>query len=170
MTKATCDKKQIKTYMAGPMDDISIDESRDWRDWLTEELGKLKIKTLNPITKYGENYGNIRQKFAMWGKAGNIDAIRQMTSSQIIPADIVMVEECDFVTLYISPKGHEICGSYGEMTLGFYLGKPVYIVTKRSLKPLTIPKWAVGCSTKIFSDWEDYLDYIRKNWVDDGQE
>ena len=168
--------------MAGPMDDVSIDKSRDWRDWLTEELKKVKIETLNPISKYGDKYGNVRQKFAMWGQSGNIDAIRGEVSSHIIPPDMEMVEECDFITLYISPKGYEICGSYGEMTVGFYLGnifscprcefkykeKPIYIVTKRRLKPVNVPKWAIGCSTKIFSNWEDYLKYIYEHWVNDG--
>lgn len=151
--------------MAGPMDDVDIDQSRDWRDWLTEKLNEIGIETLNPITKYGDGYGTVRQKFAIWGKFGNIDAIRQVVATQIIPADIKMVQDSDFVTLYISPKGHEICGSYGEMTLAFYLGKPVYIVTRRKLKPLNIPKWAVGCSKKIFSNWEDYLQYIKEKWV-----
>jgi len=159
---------KIKTYMAGPMDDVSIEVSRDWRDWLTEKLKKMNIKTLNPITKYGDDYGAIRQKFAMWQKFGNVDAIRQIVSTQIIPPDLKMVKECDFVTLYISPKGYEMCGSYGEMTFAFYLGKPVYIVTRRRLKPLNLPKWSVGCSTKIFTNWKDYLAYITENYVNDS--
>lgn len=159
----------ISTYMAGPMDDVSIEVSRDWRDWLTEELGKLGIKTLNPITKYGDEYGAIRQKFAMWKKYGNIDSIRQFVSSQIIPPDLVMVEESDFITLYVPPKGHELCGSYGEITHAFYKHIPVYIVTRRQLKPLNLPKWAIGCSTKVFENWSEYMDYIRKNWTDNEE-
>lgn len=162
--------EKLKTYMAGPMDDVSIGESRDWRDWLTEQLGKMGIETLDPISKYGDEYGVIRQKFSMWQKFGNVDAIRQIVSTQVIPPDLEMVRECDFVTLYIPPEGNEICGSYGEMTLAFDVGKPVYIVTRRRLKPLNLPKWAVGCSTKIFSSWEDYLEYIRENYVNDGSE
>lgn len=154
------------TYLAGPMDDVSIEESRDWRDWLTEKLGEVNIEVLNPIKKYGENYGKIRQKFAMWQKYGNIDAVRHSVSSKVIPKDIEMVEKSDFVTLYIPSAGSEICGSYGEGTIAFYLGKPLYIVTKRRLKPLNLPKWIVGCSTKIFEDWQEYLKYIKKNWVE----
>ena len=157
----------IKTYMAGPMDDVSIEESRDWRDWLTEELKKVQIVTLDPISKYGKDYGAVRQKFAMWQNSGNIEAIRNQVSLEIIPPDFDMVEICNFVTLYIPQKGYEICGSYGEMTLAFYLKKPVYIVTKRRLKPINVPKWAIGCSTKIFSNWEDYLAFIKKNWVNE---
>ena len=56
--------------------------------------------------------------------------------------------------------------SYGEITLAFELGIPVYIVTKRRLKPVNIPEWAIGCSTKIFSNWDDFLKYIKENWVE----
>ena len=162
------EKKQIKTYLAGPMDDVSIEVSRDWRDWLTDELKKLGIGILNPITKYGDKYGVIRQKFATWQKFGNIDSIRQSVSSKVIPKDLEMVKKCDFVTMYITPKGYELCGTYGEATIAFEHNIPVYIVTKRRLKPLTLPKWVVGCSTKIFSNWKDYLVHIKDNWVDDG--
>lgn len=171
--------KKIKyyTYLAGPMDDVSIDESRDWREMLGKELPKIGVGVLDPISKYGKDYGNVRKKFSNWMRAGNLEAIRRTTSNQIIPPDMEMVERCDFITLYIPVQGKEICGSYGEMTVGFFLGllvcpkcghvwkrKKIYIVTKRRLKPLNLPKWAIGCSTKIFTSWEEYLDYIRKKW------
>lgn len=130
-----------KTYVAGPMDDVSIDESRDWREMLTGELSKLGIEVLSPISKYGSDYGKIRIKFSRWKESGNIDAIRQYVSRHIIMADLRLVKKCDFVTLYVPAKGSEICGSYGEATHAFYLGKPVFIVTTRRLKPLTLPKW-----------------------------
>jgi len=159
------EKMKYKTYVAGPMDDVSIHESRDWRDMLKEELLKIEIEVLSPITKYGKDYGKIRTKFAMWRRSGNIDAVRQCVSRNIIPVDLSLVEECDFVTLYIPAKGNEICGSYGEATHAFYLGKPVFIVTTRRLKPLNIPKWVVGCSTKVFTNWGKYLKYIKRNWT-----
>jgi len=163
-------KLKYKSYLAGPMDDVSIDESRDWRDMIEDEFPKMGIACLNPITKYGAGYGAIRTKFAIWQKSGNVDAIRQVVSRQIIPPDLIMVKECDFVTLWIPAEGHEICGSYGEMTHAFYLNKPVYIITSRRLKPLNVPKWAIGCSTKIFKDWKTYLAYIKRVWTDGGKD
>lgn len=152
------------TYLAGPMDDVSIGESRNWREMLSIELPKFGIGVFNPISKYGEDYGNIRKRFANWQKSGNINAIRKVVAKQIIPPDLEMVERCDFVTLWIPPEGVEICGSYGEITHAFKLGKPVFIITTRRLKPLNIPKWAIGCSTGLFKNWEEYLEYI-KQWI-----
>jgi len=153
-----------KTYVAGPMDDVSIDESRDWREMLTEKLSKIGIEVLSPISKYGDDYGKIRVKFSKWKNSGNIDAIRQYVSRYIIMADLKLVKKCDFVTLYIPAKGSEICGSYGEGTHAFYLGRPVLIVTTRRLKPLSLPKWIVGCSTRIFTSWDEYFEYVKENW------
>lgn len=149
------------TYLVGPMDDVSIGESRDWREMLTVKLPKYGVGVFNPISKYGVEYGNVRKRFANWQKSGNINAIRKVVASQIIPPDLEMVERCDFVTFWLPPKGIEICGSYGEITHAFKLGIPVFIVTARRLKPVNIPKWAIGCSTRIFKSWEDYLEFIK---------
>lgn len=115
------DNNKIITYLAGPMDDVSIEESRDWREWLTIELAKININVHNPISKYGKDYGNIRKKFSIWKKFGNIDAVRQVVSSKIIPQDLNMVKESDFITLYIPSAGHEICGCVDEGTEIFTL-------------------------------------------------
>lgn len=173
------ENKKILTYLAGPMDDVSIGESRNWREMLTKKLPEFGIGVLNPIAKYGADYGNIRKKFASWQKYGNVNAIRDKVSKEIIPPDMKMVEDCNFITLYIPAEEGEICGSYGEMSIGFYLGryhrcprcdytyppKPIYIVTRRRLRPLNLPKWAIGCSTCIFKNWDEYLDFIKKNWA-----
>jgi len=160
-------KRKHKTYLAGPMDDVSIGESRNWREMLAKELPKMGIEILSPITKYGADYGNIRKRFANWQMSGNIDAIRQWVKKYIILQDLKMVEECNFITLYIPAQGKELCGSYGEMTYAFKLNKPVFIITTRRLKPVNVPKWAVGCSTRIFTSWKVYLKYIKQNWTDE---
>jgi len=89
-----------------------------------------------------------------------------MVASKIIPQDLQMVKEADFITLWLpAERKAEVCGSYGEITVAFDLGIPVYIVTERKLKPLNVPKWAVGCSTEIFISWKDYLTHIKENWT-----
>lgn len=165
-------KSKIKTYLAGPIDAVNVKEAMKWREFVTKELKKFNITVLNPFgQKGGDRLSTVRSKFAIWKKYGNVDAIRQVVSSTVIPPDLDMVEECDFITLYIpQDDGKEICGSYGEMTLGFKLGKQVYIVTKRRLKPLNLPMWSIGCSTKIFSNWNDYFDYVYENWVNAGEQ
>lgn len=156
------------SYLAGPMDDVSIGDSRDWRDMISIELPKYGIGILNPISKYGSDYGNVRRRFSNWQKSGNVECIREEVSSNIIPPDLDMVKRCTFVTLWIPDKQYEICGSYGETTVARMLKKPVYIITSRSLKPINMPKWAIGCSTKIFQNWDEYLAFIKSGaWKKD---
>jgi len=157
-------KKRPKTYLAGPIGDVKIREATKWRNWITIELDKIGIDTLNPFGKYGDRLAAIRSRLKNWNKYGNIDAIRKMVATEIIPPDLVMVEICDFVTLWIPQEGKEICGSYGEMTFAFHLHIPVYIVTKRRLKPVNLPNWAIGCSTCIFKNWNDYFEFVKKEY------
>ena len=163
-------KRKIKTYLAGPIGDVKIEEAKDWREYLRGELAKIGIDVLNPLDKYGESLPVVRSKISNWTRYGNIDSLRQLVSTKIIPQDLKMVESSDFITLWLpNEREAEVCGSYGEITLAFWIGIPVYIVTSRKLKPLNIPKWAVGCSTKIFKNWKDYLIYVKENWIDDGE-
>lgn len=159
-------KKKLKTYLAGPIGDVKIEEAKDWREYLRVELAKIGIGVLNPLDKYGASLPKVRSQIKNWTRYGNIKALRHMVASKIIPQDLQMVKEADFITLWLpAERKAEVCGSYGEITVAFDLGIPVYIVTERKLKPLNVPKWAVGCSTEIFISWKDYLTHIKENWT-----
>jgi len=157
-------KRRPTTYLVGPIGDVKIGEATKWRNWLTLELDKIGIDVLNPFGKYGDRLAAVRSKLYNWNKYGNVDAIRRMVATEIIPPDLKMVEECDFITFWLPQEGKEICGCYGELTIAFYIGKPVYIVTRRRLKPVNLPNWAIGCSTWIFKRWKSYFREVKKKW------
>lgn len=182
-------KYTLKTYLAGPIQIIPEFESKEWRQRITKELNAIDIECFNPLGQFGgDRLGKIRQKMQKWNEDGHLDAIRKNGARRIIPPDLKMVEDSDFITVwipkrvqdfdldkisnvssdseaerYIESITYEICGTYGEVTLAFYLHKPVFIVTNRSLKPLELPQWLVGCSTLIFTTWNEYLNYISDN-------
>lgn len=158
--------RTVLTYLAGPIDNINTSEAKKWRDMITIELKKCGVEALNPFGKMGgDRLEKLRNTLHDWSIRGNIDAVRSFVGTKVMPLDLIMVEKCDFVTVWIPEDSKEICGTYGETTLAYYLGKPVYIVTNRILKPLTLPKWLVGCSTKVFTSWSDYLNYINEYWA-----
>jgi len=37
-------KKKLKTYLAGPIGDVKIEEAKDWREYLRVELAKIGVK------------------------------------------------------------------------------------------------------------------------------
>ena len=156
------------TYLAGPINVSKMTECKDWRNFITEALNKLDIETFNPLGNGGGDRisQDLRQKLHNANKLGDIDVIRQIVGNIIIPPDLIMLEKCDFLTLWLPiDDGYEICGSYGEVTLSHYLHKPIYVVTERRIFPCEIPNWLIGCSTQIFTSWKDYMNFIRKEWV-----
>ncbi len=154
-----------KTYLAGPIGVTLQSGAKEWRAFITEELKKIEVGTLNPFGQTGgDRIGKRRKTLLRWMKNGKIEAVRKFSSEIIIPPDIEMVKDCSFVTLWVPiDNGYEICGSYGEITLAFFLKKPVFIVTNRKLKPIELPAWAVGCSTRVFTSWFEYLKFVKAN-------
>jgi hypothetical protein len=159
---------KFKTYLAGPIGVTIQDNAITWRTKVTEGLEKLNIETLNPMgEKGGDRLGNGRTKMKEAVANGNLQFIKEYVSKTVIPPDLNMVENSDFITVYIPiDNGYEICGTYGEITLAFYLNKPVYVMTDRCLKPSELPCWLVGCSTTIFNNWNDYYNYIKKEYYE----
>lgn len=154
----------VSTYLAGPINVGKMKECKDWRLMVTEYIKQnYDIKSLNPLgDKGGDRIGpDLRQKLYNANKLGDIDTIRRIVRDIIIPPDLIMVEQCTFLTLWIPEKdGYEICGSFGEVTLAHYLNIPVYIVTERKIYPCELPNWVIGCSTEIFTSWDDYFKFI----------
>jgi len=162
-------KQKLKTYLAGPIGDVPLKEARTWRDMVTERLAQMGIGVLNPLHKESEMA--VRRKLLLWSRTGNIDALRPLVNKELIDPDLEMVEASDFVTMWLPKEGQEVCGSYGEITHAYSHEVPVYVVTERKTRPLNIPYWAIGCSTKIFRSWDDYFKYVEENWpVKNGEE
>jgi hypothetical protein len=168
MNNPESSKKRFVTYLAGPIGDVPIGEARTWRNKAEQILGEMGIDVLNPLLK--EEQTMIRRSVLNWCRTGNIDAIRPLVGRDLIEPDLKMVENSDFITLWLPKEGQELCGSYGEITYAFKLRIPVYIVTERRTKPLNIPYWAVGCSTMIFKEWDSYYKYIKENWTEEEPE
>jgi hypothetical protein len=157
--------KKSRTYLAGPIDRVAVKEAMQWRDMITVELEQFGIDTLNPFGQFGgDRLSRTRKHLGRWNDNGELSKIRKFVKDTVIPPDLKMVEECDFLTIYVPHDGKEICGSYGEATLAFYLGKPVYVVTRRDLKPVNLPNWLIGLSDEIFTSWLDYLQFIEEKW------
>lgn len=156
---------KIKTYLTGPITLKNNEECRRWREEVTTRLRTMSIQALNPFKIKG-NTDMIRKKIFEANQIGDLETTRSLVSGHMIKTDLQMVEEADFLTVWI-PKlnGYEICGSYGEITLAYYLKKPIYIVTERCLAPSELPSWLVGCSTVIFTNWTDYYGFIKKRYV-----
>jgi hypothetical protein len=152
------------TYLCGPISLKDNNACRIWRENISIELEKMGIIPSNPFVNSGNNLPAIREKLAEASDNKDVEAIRYLVKKHLITQDLDMVKKSNFITAWIpEDKNYEICGSYGEITLAYFLGKPVYIVTDRN--PTDIPHWAIGCSTQIFISWFDYYDMIKQEWA-----
>lgn len=179
-----------KTYLCGPIGLNIIQNAKEWRKMVTETLEPMGICTLDPFDNIGNVLQDVRKDLHVASNAGDVDACRYIVSKFFIPSDLKMVQKCTFLTVYIPNRlndldckflllksndkseiekyiekyVYEICGSYGEATVAAMLHKPVLIITDRPLKPVGLPHWLVGCSTEIFTNWNDYFKYVEKEW------
>lgn len=156
-------KRTPVTYLCGPISLKDIESSKIWREKVTRKLESFGVSASNPFVNSGNNLPTIRKELCEAASNNDIDAIRYLVNNYFIKQDLEMVKRCNFITAWIpEDNGYEICGSYGEITLGHFLGKPVYIVTDRNF--IEIPSWAIGCSTEIFKSWNGYYNMIKRDW------
>lgn len=152
-------------YLAGPLNfDSKEDFSRaiNWREKFAEDF-KDDFKILNPLKKIsGEKNISDEDRVLLYEshKVNNDVTVRDF-SSKIIETDLEHVVNSDYIILHLPLKSnYEVCGTYGEATLAFYLGIPVIIVSDREIRD--IPKWLIGCSTVILKSFGELYAYILK--------
>jgi len=154
-------KPKLKTYLAGPINHKNPEAfaySKKWREYIAVELKAMNIECLDPLKRTGGDTisPELRANLRAACEEENLEVIHDIVGRIIIPPDLAMVKESNFVTLYLPLKdGYEICGTYGEATLAKYLNIPVYLITERDNQD--IPEWLIGCCRDEFCSWDAYL-------------
>lgn len=158
-------KYNVTCYLAGPIGKVHLTEAKSWRNGLKPRLNEIGIGYIDPLDKYGGTR-KIRTMLQRYDRDGKIDKIRELVNENIFHQDMDCVFFTTFTIAYVPALdvGEEICGTYGEITMARYLNKPVYIVTNRSLKPNNLPKWAIGCSTRVFESFDELLGYLMATY------
>jgi len=150
----------ISLYLSGPIDKVNLRSARRWREHLRVTLELLGYTIVNPLDKYGDDLTRIRRTLRRWQRDNKEDKIREYVSKEIIDKDLKAVQQSDVLIVYI-PKNGSLCGTYGEVTFGYYLHKPIYVVTERDISELH--KWLIGCSTMIFYSFEDLVTFLKEH-------
>jgi hypothetical protein len=157
-------KKNLKTYLAGPINHKNPDAfayAKKWREDVAENLAIINIECLDPLKRTdGDTISpELRAKLRAACANEDLEIINEIVGKIIIPPDLKMVEEADFITLYLPLRdSYEICGTYGEATLAKYLNIPVYLITERENHD--IPEWVIGCCKDVFNSWDAYYLHI----------
>jgi len=103
--------KYIMVYLAGPIDDVDIQDAKGWRDLMARQLWTKGISVFNPATAYNLN----------------LDRNTEFISKRLININKKAIEECDLLVANLSGKGRGF-GTIREIEYAKSIGKEVIII------------------------------------------
>jgi hypothetical protein len=155
-------------YLAGAIENAP-EGGRPWRQqigaFLTNELG---LGVFDPTREENqlltpEEFRNFRR----W-KAADLPRFRKAIH-KIITNDLgTLTRRIDFIICYWDEFVQFGGGTQGELTMAYWHGIPVYLVTEIPIE--NISSWIVGCSTEIFQDFNALQEFLKERFKKNAQE
>ncbi len=149
---------QPRGYLAGAIEGAP-DSGRQWRDMMEQFMrSELQHEVFNPCREESHILTPVEfRNFRAW-KTEDLARFRQVMH-KIITTDISMIlEKVDYLVClwdkYVMTGG----GTQGELTVAFWRGIPVYMVT--DLPRNEISSWIIGCTTEIFPDFPALKNFL----------
>ena len=156
-------KKCMKTaYLSGPIENASNDGAQ-WRENLTSWLrNELNHDAFNPVEETRSRISGL-----------NSDEFRALKRTEptkyknilrkIIDIDLnAVVKKTDYLIVHWDESVFKGGGTHGEVTLAYFLGKPIYLINKIPLDDLS--SWIFACSTEIFDSFDQLKEYLTKEY------
>lgn len=157
-------------YLSGPMEEVA-DRGKGWRDFVTVELRKRNIISLDPLNKpmlhdkfsEDDKFVEIRKEFII---NKDYDALSELMRKQVCRVDLSLVDKADFLIAYID-KAVFMCGTIWELCVAANQRKPVLVVCKQG--KINTPAWLFGVLNHeaFFSNWDELLEHIDS--IDSGK-
>mgnify|MGYP003335271287 FL=1 len=140
-------------YLSGPIENAENDGA-GWRElitqWLNNEIGH---DVFNPVEATRDIIkGLSNEQFREMKKIEPQNYKRLIR--QIIDIDIkAVVEQSDYLIVDWNKSVFKGGGTHGEITLAYYLKKPIYLVNHVPLDDLS--SWIFSCATEVFDSFDD---------------
>ncbi len=153
----------MKVYLAGAIEH-SPDLGEKWRVNITPFLkNELNHDIYNPLVEE-ENYLTEEEFNTFRGlKVTDIEKYK-LIIRKLIRGDLnALKHSIDYIICLWDDYTEKGGGTYGELTLAYEYGIPVYMVTDK-LKA-EISGWILGCTTKIFNDFDDLKTFLKKEYT-----
>lgn len=149
-------------YLSGAMENAK-DEGADWRNeitvWLKENLHHSVvdpiIETERLVQKH--NQPNYRE-FKKTNPNKFINFVRHAIDNDL---DSV-INKTDYTICLWNNDVIKGGGTHGEVTMGYYFNKPVYLVNQ--LENIELSGWIMSCASKIFPDFQSLKQYLIKTY------
>ncbi len=149
-------------YLSGAMENAA-DEGADWRDELSRWLkSELNHDVIDPVITSQELVDkNNANDYREW-KALDPDRFIEFVRKAIdLDLDNVM-NKADYIICLWNRAVFKGGGSHGEVTMAYFMKKPVYLVNQVPLEELS--GWIMSCATKIFPDLSELKKFLCKTY------
>lgn len=140
-------------YLSGPIENAENDGA-NWRESITPWLkDEIKHDVFNPVLATRKIISNLTNTQFREMKDTNPTKYKNLIR-QIIDIDIkAVVEETDYLIVDWNKSVFRGGGTHGEITLAYYLKKPIYLVNHVPLDDLS--SWISSCATEVFDSFDD---------------
>lgn len=140
-------------YLSGPIENAANDGA-NWRELITPWLkDKIGHDVFNPVLATRKITSHLTNTEFREMKNTNPEKYKNLIR-QIIDIDIkAVVEESDYLIVNWNKSVFRGGGTHGEITLAYYLKKPIYLVNHVPIDDLS--SWIFSCATEVFDSFDD---------------
>lgn len=140
-------------YLSGPIENAENDGA-NWRDSITPWLkNEIEHDVFNPVVETRKIVSDLTNTQFREMKETDPKKYKNLIR-QIIDIDIkAVVEESDYLIVNWNKSVFRGGGTHGEITLAYYLKKPIYLVNHVPLDDLS--SWIFSCATEVFDSFDD---------------
>ena len=145
-------------YLSGPIENAENDGA-GWRNMMTEWLSSnLNHRTFNPVKETKSIIDEISMEDFRFLKTKNPDEYKKIFR-KIIKIDLeAVVNQADYLIVKWDESVFKGGGTHGEITMAYWLNKPVYLVNNLPINDLS--SWVFSCSEEVF----DNFDSLKKRF------
>ena len=149
-------------YLSGPIENAENDGA-DWRKSLTPWIkNTLSHKVFDPVIATRDITKGLTSSEFRKMKRSNPDKYKKLIR-EIINIDIeAVVNNSDYLIVNWNKSVFRGGGTHGEITLAYFLKKPIYLVNNVPFDDLS--SWIFSCSTEVFDSFEDLKTYLIKKY------
>ena len=149
-------------YLSGPIENAENDGA-DWRKSLTPWIkNTLSHKVFNPVIATRDITKGLTSSEFRDMKRSNPDKYKKLIR-EIINIDIeAVVNNSDYLIVNWNKSVFRGGGTHGEITLAYFLKKPIYLVNNVPFDDLS--SWIFSCSTEVFDCFADLKTHLIKKY------
>lgn len=156
-------RNALRAYLSGGME-YANNEGADWRYDLEAWIKKnLRHSVFNPNHE-SEKYLSKKHPGANLRalKTENVDAFTRIVRGIVDLDSREVAYHSDYIICLWDRSAAKGAGTKGELTLAKFFRKPVYMVTK--MKKENIAGWVLGCTTIMFSSFDELKSFLLKEY------